>query len=458
MSRRSVLRGTAGLAAAGLLARPHVANAAATTATLWQQQGFVPQEDEAFRKLVADYEKISGNKIEVSIIPFLALGAKTVSALTSGEVPDVICLDAPETILPQNAWNDRLIDVTDVVETQKSEFSPSALLCSYFYNPARRERSYYLVPYKMACSPFHVWSSLVEQAGYNLADAPNTWDAFWDFFKPMQKSLRAKGMRKIYALGLQMTTVGPNDGNTAFYGFLIANGGTDIVTKDGRLHTDDPKVREAAVKSISYMTAAFKDGYVPPEVLSWNDADDNNAFHQKVMLMDFDGTISTELAMLSRPQEYYHEVVTLGLPNDNNGRPMPAIVGVGGAFIPNGARNVEVAKEFTIYLVQPPVMNEYLKGGLGRWLPSVPSLVTDDPFWLDPKDPHRPPYTREGLLGPTVPSYNGYNPAWGQVNAEQLWGQAHADILMHGMTPEAAIDKAFRRAEAIFAKYPIPQA
>jgi hypothetical protein len=62
------------------------------------------------------------------------------------------------------------------------------------------------------------------------------------------------------------------------------------------------------------------------------------------------------------------------------------------------------------------------------------------------------------VLGPTIPTYDGYNPAWGQVNAEQLWGQAHADVIKNGVTPAAAIDKAFRRAEAIFAKYPIVQA
>ena len=84
-----------------------------------------------------------------------------------------------------------------------------------------------------------------------MSDAPNTWDAFWDFFKPMQKALRAKGMRKIYAMGLQITTVGPNDGNGLFAHFMIANGGQDIVTRDGKLHTDDPKVREAAIKSVT---------------------------------------------------------------------------------------------------------------------------------------------------------------------------------------------------------------
>ena len=45
------------------------------------------------------------------------------------------------------------------------------------------------------------------------------------------------------------------------------------------------------------------------------------------------------------------------------------------------------------------------------------------------------------------------HPAWGQVNAEQLWGNCHADVIKNGMTPAAAVDKAFKRAEAIFAKF-----
>ena len=58
----------------------------------------------------------------------------------------------------------------------------------------------------------------------------------------------------------------------------------------------------------------------------------------------------------------------------------------------------------------------------------------------------------EAVLGPTVPNYIGYNPALGQVNAEQLWGHCHADVIKNGMTPAEAVDKAFKRAEAIFAR------
>ena len=299
MSRRSVLRESLGMAATAALAKPRIADAAAVTATVWQVQGFVPEEDAAFRKTVADYQAASGNKIDLTVMPFMALNQKAISALTSGVVPDLIFHDAPATILPQNAWDNRLVDVSDIVEEQKSKLSETALLNSTFYNNTTKQRSFYLVPIKQACAPFHVWGDLVAKAGFKLSDAPTTWDAFWDFFKPMQKELRAKGMHKFYALGMQITTVGPNDGNGLFAHFLIANGGQNIVTRDGKLHTDDLQVREAAIKAVTYMTNAYKEEYVPPEALTWNDADDNNAYHEKLFVMDLDGTLSTELAMIT---------------------------------------------------------------------------------------------------------------------------------------------------------------
>ncbi|MGA9016667.1 MAG: ABC transporter substrate-binding protein [Acetobacteraceae bacterium] len=452
MSRRTVIRGSLGLTAAGMMARPYIANAAASTATVWQVQGFVPEEDAAFRATVADYEKSSGNKIDLSIMPFTALNQKVISALTTGEVPDLVFHDAPATILPQNAWDNKLESVSDVVEAHRSELSATAVLASSFYNSVTKQRAFYLVPIKQGCEPFHIWGDLVEQAGFKLSDAPKTWDAFWDFFKPMQQVLRSKGRRKLYALGMQITTVGPNDGNGLFTHFLVANGGAKIVTSDGKLHTDDPQVREAAIRSVEYMTNCYKEGYVPPEALSWNDADDNNAYHEKLLLMDLDGTLSTELAMV-HDKKKFEESVTLGLPNGNDGKPMSAPQAAGGGFIPKGAKNVAVAKDFMKFFIQPQVMNENLKQGLGRWVPSIPSLVKSDPFWLDTKDPHLAPYVHEAVLGPTLPDFRGYNPAWGQVGAEQLWGVAHSDVIREGMTPAAAVDKAFKRADAIFSKY-----
>jgi multiple sugar transport system substrate-binding protein len=453
--RRSLLRGSAALAAVGSLGRPFIAKAAAKTAHVWWTQGFIPEEDAAFNKAAAEYEKASGNILDVSIIPFGPMMQKIVSALTSGDAADVMQnFTAAVTIVPQNAWNDKLVDLTDVIETQESRFHPTALLSAQYYNNATKKRSFYLVPDRSSVLPFHIWNSLVEKAGFKMSDAPKTWDAFWDFFKPMQKELRGKGMRGFYALGLQPTTTGPADGNNLFHHFLIAYGGNGIVTPDGAPHLDDERVKEAAIKALTYITTAYKEGYVPPGALSWNDADDNNAFHAKQILMALDGTISIELALYHK-KEQYDDIVTRGLPLDNAGQEVASQLLVGGAFVPKNAKNVEVAKDFLKYLIQPKVADEYLKAGLGRWLPPIADLAKTDPFWLDPSDLHRSAYVRQGVLGPTVPNYPAFNPGYAEANAQQIWGSAEADIIREGLSPKAAAEKALKRIGAILAKYPI---
>jgi multiple sugar transport system substrate-binding protein len=454
LTRRSVLRSSLALGAAGTLAGPYVANAAAKTGTVWWVQGFAEEEDVAIKKIFADYEKASGNTIDYSIMPYAPLRQKIVSAVTSGGVPDLFQNNPVET-LALFAWNDKLVDVTDIVETQKSQYTETALLTAYCFNNAEKRRSYYGVPYTCAVRPNHIWRPLVEKAGYTMEDLPKTWDAFYDFFKDVQKKLRAKGERKVYGLGFQMNTTG-NDCNALFDYFMIAYGGGDIVTKDGKLHLDDPKVKEAVIKAMTYPTTAYKDGFVPPGAINWNDADDNNAFHGKQIVMDLDGTISTEVAVIKNQQDY-HDIVSMGLALSNDGKPVPSQAPSLCGVIPKGAKNVAVSREFLKFLIQPKVLNELLKTGLGRNIPAMPSIVKDDPWWLDPKDPHRGPYIQQGLLGPTMPTFWTFNPAYAQVQNEHVWPTGWADIIQGGMAPQAAAEKAFKRVEEIFAKYPIAQ-
>ena len=454
LSRRSLLRGSLGLVAAGSLARPYIANAAATTATVWWVQGFAQEEDIAFRKLIADYEKASGNTIDYSIVPYAPLRQKIVSAITSGAVPDVIP-NNPAPIIALYAWNGKLVDVSDVVETQREEYTETALLAAHCYNNVEKKRSFYGVPFSAGVALNHIWRPLVEKAGYQMSDIPKTWDAYYDFFKPVQKKLRAQGMRSVYAFGFQLTTNGFDPNSTWAY-FLIAHGGQGIVTKDGRLHLDDPQVKEAAIKALTYLTSAYKEGYVPPGAINWNDADDNNAFHSKQTIMDLDGSISTEVAVIA-DQQAYHDIVTQGLALSNEGKPVSAMEGANCALIPQGAKNVAVAKDFLKYWIQPKVVDELLKVGLGRNLPVMPSLAKTDPFWLDPKDPHVVAHVRQGLLGPTVPTFWVFNPAYAEVEFTQIWGKAEADVMHGGTEPQAALDKAFKQIETIFAKYPIAQ-
>ncbi|HWD56785.1 MAG TPA: extracellular solute-binding protein [Stellaceae bacterium] len=450
LTRRSILRSTAAAAALGALARPHVANAAAKEAEVWWIQGFAQEEDIAFKKLVEDYEKASGNKIDYTISPYAPMREKTISAITSGVVPDLF-QNSPVEMNAVWAWQDKLVDLSDVVETQKQHYSPSALLSANSYNSVTKKRAFYLAPYQTASLPNHIWRPLVEKAGMKMEDIPKTWDAYYDFFKDVQKKLRAQGMRNVYGLGFQLTTQG-NDPNNFFNYWLLAYGGGGIVSEDGKPHFDDPKVREAVVKLVDYTTKAYKDGFVPSSAINWNDADDNNAFHAKTLVMDLDGTISTEVAIIKNKQDY-DDIVVQGLPLSNDGKPVPAQVTHTGGMIPKGAKNIEVAKDFMKYLIQPKVTNDYLKIGMGRNVPSFPQVVKDDSWWTE--DPHRKAYTEQALLGPTVPDFFVFNPAWAEVRNQHVFGAAWADVIKDGMTPQAAADKAFKWCQQIFAKYPI---
>ena len=86
-------------------------------------------------------------------------------------------------------------------------------------------------------------------------------------------------------------------------------------------------------------------------------------------------------------------------------------------------KNVEVTKDFLKYFIQPKVKNEYLKVGLGRNIPCMPSIVRNDSWWFE--DPHRKAYVEQGLLRPTIPEFYVYNPAYAQVRNEHVWGGHH---------------------------------
>src|SRR5215207_8946780 len=137
MTRRLLINSSIGLAAATTLARPYIANAQAKTATVWWIQGFAHEEDIAFKKLVEDYQKASGNKIDYSIIPYAPMRQKIVSAITSGSVPDLF-QNSPTEVNALYAWDDKLVDVSDVIETQKKNYTEAALASAYSYNNEKK--------------------------------------------------------------------------------------------------------------------------------------------------------------------------------------------------------------------------------------------------------------------------------------------------------------------------------
>ena len=114
------------------------------------------------------------------------------------------------------------------------------------------------------------------------------------------------------------------------------------------------------------------------------------------------------------------------------------------------------------YAIEPKVNNEYLQAGLGRFVTVFPHVARTDAFWLHNPNPrlapHLTPYVEETLLGPTIPDFLVYNPAYGDIEAEEVWGSAYAQVYKNGKTPTQAADWAISQIKAAFAKYPIATA
>jgi ABC-type glycerol-3-phosphate transport system substrate-binding protein len=86
----------------------------------------------------------------------------------------------------------------------------------------------------------------------------------------------------------------------------------------------------------------------------------------------------------------------------------------------------------------------------------------NDPWWTEsgPPEviPHLLPMIEQGFKRPTLPLWYSHNPAWAQIESEHVFQLSLVEVARGRVTVKEAVDKAFARAEEIFAKYPIEQA
>ena len=170
----------------------------------------------------------------------------------------------------------------------------------------------------------HVWKSLLEQAGFTLADIPKEWEAFWSFWcDEVQPAVRkALGRDDIWGVGLSMG-VGVDTQN-GFFQFLAADEG-EYVTRDGRLVIDDPEIRRKLIAAIDSYTAFYRKGCTPPDAVNWSTGDRNNkAFLAQTVVMTENETLSIPNALKrEHPDDYYKNPATIEWPLGPSGEPFP---------------------------------------------------------------------------------------------------------------------------------------
>jgi multiple sugar transport system substrate-binding protein len=415
---------------------------------VWWNKGFYPQEDEALSRAVADWERRAGRKVELAFFSTHDIMPRVLSAVEARRPPDVAFSHVAEwTHTPKLAWDGKLEDVSSVVEGAARLYDRTALRSVQFFNNVTKTRAYYAVPIFQQTIHIHYWKDMVARAGLDPDRVPTDWEGFWSFWRRAQDGLRGRGERA-FGLGLTMST-GATD---TFYNFeqILEAYGVRYVEEDGRLVIRRADVRAGIIRALDFYTKFYLDGYVPPGAITWLDPDNNVNFHNFTTVMTPNPTISIPAARLGEREIYFDRMATVEWPDRPDGRPLTYLVGVKGALVFSESRNKDAAKAFLSHLIVPRNLNEYVKGSLGRWFPVMPQLLTD-PYWTNPADPHISVAFRQFTRRATRPFFQVFNPAFGPVTAEGVWGRAMGRVVVDKWSAERAADEAISRIEAIFA-------
>jgi multiple sugar transport system substrate-binding protein len=425
--------------------------ARAADLVLWWEEGVHAQEDEAVAQIVAAFEQESGKHVSLGFDPMEELPGKIEAALEAGRPPDFAFGYWLVTYIPKWALEDRLVDLSGAVGQFSDLFDPHQLERATLLNERTGQRALYGLPMGQARNYLHAWKSLLERAGFTLADIPTEWDAFWLFWcDQAQPAVRnATGRDDIWGVGLAMS---PDTADTAdqFLQFLRAYD-ADYVTLEGRLVIDDPKIRERLVKAIDSYTAIYRKRCTPPDSVRWSSVDNNQRFLAQAVVMTPNSSLSIPIALKrERPDDYYKNAATIPWPLGPTGEPFPIEADVSSAVVFKEGSNVATAEAFVGFLLSEGWLMHYLNFSGERMLPSIPSLLAQ-PFWLDPSDPHRMAAVMQAQT--RSPSHQ-YAPASGdlrhnQVYNEWVWPKAIHRIVTEDISPEQAVDEAIARIKEI---------
>jgi multiple sugar transport system substrate-binding protein len=446
------MRNRACFLAAALMVAPLGAKGA--DLVVWWDEGYYAQEDEALREIIAAFEQETGSQVELTFHPSDEHPDKITAALAAGRPPDFAFGALFDDFISEWVLDDRLVDLTDTVGALSNLFDPDAIAWWTFENDRTGQSALYALSVGRITVHLHVWKSLLEQAGFTLGDIPKEWDAFWSFWCDEVQPLvrRATGRNDIWGVGLAMSGA---DGDTRnqLEQFMQAYEAA-WVTRDGRLVIDDPEVRKRLIKAIDSYAAVYRKGCTPPDSVAWTYTDNNEQFHAGTVVMTPNNTLSIPNALKhERPEDYYENTATIEWPLGPNGNPFP----IGGTFWPaavfKDGGHTTTAKEFVRFLVAEGWLAHYLNFSGERMLPAMPKLL-EQPFWLDPSDPHKMASAMQIASRPmpydyaTVSGNLRHDLVW----QEGVWAKAVHRVVTEGIAPEQAVEEAIARIKQILSE------
>jgi multiple sugar transport system substrate-binding protein len=422
---------------------------------VWWDKGFYPEEDAAVAEIIAAFEQKTGKQVELVLQPQEEHEVNILAAVEAARPPDFAFGIIVSNHISKWAYKNRLANLTDVIGAFSNLFDPDALAWVRLLNARTGQRALYALPMGRTTFYVHVWKSLLERAGFTLADIPREWEAFWSFWCDRVQPAVRDAMRRddIWGVGLNMS--GEAGETWVQVSQFVAAYKADYVTPDGRLVIDDPEIRRKLVKALDSYTAIYRKGCTTPDAVTWAGGRENNQkFLAQAVVMTPNDTLSIPNALKhERPEDYYENAVTIEWPLGPSGEPFPIVGYVVPAIVFKDAGHVATAEEFVRFLVAEGWLAHYLDFSAERFLPAM-SALRDQPFWLDPSDPHRMAGVMQISLRPLAHDYAMASGDWrhDRVQTERVWQKAVYRVAAEGISPEQAVDEVIARIKQILAE------
>jgi multiple sugar transport system substrate-binding protein len=423
---------------------------------VWWERGFYPQADEAVAEIVAAFEQDTGKQVELVQPTQDELFDKAQTALEAGQPPDFLFGTTSEGWAAQWAYEDRLAELASTLGPVLKLFDSDIVEASTLLNRSTGRRGLYALPMARGSNHIHVWSSLLERAGFTLADIPKEWGAFWSFWcDEVQPAVRkALGRDDVWGVAMPMSATDRGDTYTALEQFQLAYESAWL-GRDRRLQVDDPKIRDGMIEALDDYTMIWRKGCTPPDATSWINTGNNRAFLAQSVVMTSNASLSIPAALKrERPDDYYVNVVTIDWPEGANGQPLVISGFIHRAVVFKAGSNLALAGDFVRFLAEEGWLAHWLDFAGDQFMPPMRELV-ERPFWLDPSDPHRMHAAVQILTRPHHdPTLGVRDKEWRSppIFEENVWGKAVHRVVAEGIGPEQAVDEAIVRIKQILSE------
>lgn len=398
-----------------------------------------------FRDLVTQFAASKGTELDISTANPEAFGdfnAKMQAAVQAGTPPDL----AYHTLsIPQLHFLDILEDVTDVVEEARQKYGE--IVPATAEKNAQIDGKWWAVPFMSNTGAWFARKDAFEAAGVDLSKLT-------DYNSYRDAALKVSDPSKeMWGWGLTINKSGDGHGLITH---VIQSFGSRFVDQTGQKVTfNSPETVQAVTWLKETYTSDTYKKMLPPGIESWTDVSNNESYLAgKIALTNNAFTVYTKAKQDNNP--VFGNTAVLQVPLANDGTRL--VSGANGWFtIFKGAKNVDLAKQAILHMLDPKNFMSMVTEGGGLFLPAYKNLWTDDVLKLDPNFAT----LQEIIFNPTAYTGQAFpanpNAAIAGIDAQAILSQMMANVNNGSMTPEQAVEDAHNKMVQIFEELGLPQ-